>query len=465
MNPTADVQVDRQEGLAQPSTSNPSPRRAAASTPGIAAAALAASLASIAILSQRQASAPLATEQPSPLAAMPVPATGPSSAADVLIPLDFGAPQHEDGMVPLSLLGAAAAVNVSSSSARAAEPFVSRLPAYFGPTLANEIRKAALTGMKLWTITPFGRALTADAAEADEPVQAAGSAVGAAILERQQGNLARHDVNEAIAADWKKMSKAEQEKWAETWEQGAKATAQQHAATKGKALLKAETVCVGHTDKCTFGEMRLTYADGTQETIKYDPLVFDLAGNGFRVSGKTLEIDINGDGRLEPVADLAPGLGLLVFDANKDGVSGGRAAELFSAATDLDRDGKPDGFADGFDAFNGLVRMAVRDGALPKEVLVSMKLGPAELEALRKGYGLKFRIGGFRGEEKSLAEAGIREVGLSAQRSVRQNAFDGRGTDIVRRPGAVFARADGSLGDYADLWLGRRRLALMASAR
>lgn len=53
----------------------------------------------------------------------------------------------------------------------------------------------------------------------------------------------------------------------------------------------------------------------------------------------------------------------------------------------------------------------------------------------------------------------------TAERSVRQNSFDGQGTDLARRAGAVFARADGSLGDYADLWLSPRRLWTLAFAR
>lgn len=470
MNPQAEPKREVLRASPELAESAPAeePRRLQVPIPALAAAAVAVAVTSFTFPSSR-IEVPRA-EGPARVAQKSVP-VGAAPALEPLLSARFDAPQYEDGLVALSFPAplAAAAVAPSTGAAAASAPgeaapaFVSRLPRYDGPTLLAQKatrRLAAAAGFKLWGLLSLREAAAQAAPEA-----AAGNRNGAAILAGQLRKGSAHDVSQGMAAHWRKMSKAEQEQWAAEWEQGAVASAKAQAAAKGKVVAKTETVCVGHTDKCTFGELKVTYADGTSAVMKYDPLVFDLAGNGLRASRKVVEYDMDGDGRRERVAELPTGSGLLVLDSDRDGASGARAAELFSGYTDLDGDGKAEGYGDGFEAFNGLVRKAAADGKLPAAVLETMRLGPPELAALEKAYGLRLRVGGFGGKDLTFAEAGVSEVGLSAAKSVRQNSFDGQGTDLVRRAGAAFARADGTIGDYADLWLSPRRLWTLAFAR
>ncbi|HVE12133.1 MAG TPA: hypothetical protein VNI01_01950 [Elusimicrobiota bacterium] len=195
--------------------------------------------------------------------------------------------------------------------------------------------------------------------------------------------------------------------------------------------------------------------NGAHQEFMSSPLIFDLDGRGLGTSERRIAIDIDGDGKLDSVNDLRRGVGLLVFDADGDGVSGRDAREFFGDGTDVDGDGNRDRFPDGFAALAAFARRAVRDGVLPTDTLEKGELGPKALRALEKTYGLRMRLGGFRGRTVTLAEAGVTRIALSQADVAATPDFDGRGNALARQEGARFVRMDGSSGVYADLWLRR----------
>lgn len=204
----------------------------------------------------------------------------------------------------------------------------------------------------------------------------------------------------------------------------------------------------GHRNQFTY------ISDGVKTVSEASPLVFDLDGNGIGTSRRSLNFDLDGDGAAEEIHDILSGDALLAFDADKDGIAGESGLELFGDRTDLDGDGKPDGYKDGFEALKALVKKAVREGVLEEGVLESRRLDSSQLDALGRAYGLSLRMDSLSGKAASLLEAGVVEVALSSYRSKTRKDFDGRGNSLMRRNGAVFLRSDGSPGTYADLWFG-----------
>ena len=246
----------------------------------------------------------------------------------------------------------------------------------------------------------------------------------------------------------------------------AEAAATSTGIKRGKEVVGWQAVCLNISCQGQGPSLEVRFADGTTENMKFDPLVLDLAGTGLNPAKSTADFDLDGDGRLETVNELPPGSGLLVFDANKDGASGKGPLELLGAASDVDGDGKPDGYRDGFDALVALVRRAVRERAVSAGALKAGRLGALELAALERVYGLRVRVGAFGAAARPLAEAGVRDLALGTPRASRRtNSFDGQGNDITRRAGATFLRADGTQGEYADVWLTSRKLRLLASRR
>jgi hypothetical protein len=200
---------------------------------------------------------------------------------------------------------------------------------------------------------------------------------------------------------------------------------------------------------------KLTFADGHQEVAYYDPLVFDLIGRGVKTSSRKVLFDLYGYGRedkMQGMNDIEEGTGVLVFDATHSGRAGKDGREVLGDRTSL-YGGIPDGFADGFSALKGLVDKGVREHVLKADVVDSGVLDEAALKALEKAYGLKMRVGGLHGRTMTLAEAGIRGIALSNRPTKRLEDFDGRGNALMVQPGAVFLRADGSVGNYMNIWL------------
>jgi hypothetical protein len=201
--------------------------------------------------------------------------------------------------------------------------------------------------------------------------------------------------------------------------------------------------------------LELTYADGTKKVVPFDPLVFDLTGKGVAtVERKVLfDLAVKGADNVQWMNDFDEGTGILIFDSNKSGRPGKSGAEVFGDRTDLDGDGKADGFANGFEALRGLVVKAEKENVLPAGTLASGELEGPALRALEKAYGLRMRVGGFNKEPVTLDKAGVAAIRLSAEAVTRVENFDARANDLVVQPGAVFRRADGTTGNYMNVFL------------
>ncbi len=219
---------------------------------------------------------------------------------------------------------------------------------------------------------------------------------------------------------------------------------------------------IGYEGSKPLGERTIyevTYKDGTKGVIRASPLVFDLSGHGVDTSGRVVLYDIKGSGRadkLKRINDIGAGTGALVFDADRDGKSGEGGHELFGDSTDLDGDGRPEGWADGFVALRALVEKAAREGVLSSHILVQGRLDAKALASLEKAYGLGMKVGGLNSEPVSLAEAGVTAVWFSMNPATRHRNFDGDGNDVSRQHGAVFTRADGTVGAYSDIWFAHK---------
>ena len=173
------------------------------------------------------------------------------------------------------------------------------------------------------------------------------------------------------------------------------------------------------------------------------PLSFDIDGDGVNTSSKTVRFDIDGDGKLDTVNDSAEWV--LAFDKDKDGIAGENGSELFGDNTDLDGDGKKDGYANGFDALKAL---AEKEGLVGPEGGV---LTADNLKFLEEKYGLVMTKG-YGGEAKSLSDLGVTEINLSKSDETKLTKnFDGRHNDIMTQEGATF-KVNGQTREYADIW-------------
>ncbi|MDD5627940.1 MAG: hypothetical protein PHU21_02670 [Elusimicrobia bacterium] len=220
-----------------------------------------------------------------------------------------------------------------------------------------------------------------------------------------------------------------------------------------KMKLIAQTVTA---DGGSYLTHEVTYKDGTKAYCQTDPLVFDLGGKGIQTSGAMSQFDIRGDNKLVSVRGVSSGAGILVFDADQNGISGESGLELFGDLADLDGDGRADGFPDGFQALKALMAKAVREGVLDAETLAAGRLDSEALAQLDRSYGLKMKVGGLNHPAVALRRAGIAAIALPNRSGARRQNFDGRGNDLLVQQDAVFTRLDGSQGTYADLWLTHR---------
>ena len=138
---------------------------------------------------------------------------------------------------------------------------------------------------------------------------------------------------------------------------------------------------------------------------------------------------------------------VLVFDKNKDGVAGADGSECFGNNTDLDGDGKADGYKDGFEALKALAM---------KENLVNGKddnvLDEKDLKFLEMTYGLKLKAEGYNSEAQSLGKFGITQINLATTgETTMQDNFDGKGNQLMTQEGATFVQ-NGETKEYADIW-------------
>ena len=172
------------------------------------------------------------------------------------------------------------------------------------------------------------------------------------------------------------------------------------------------------------------------------PLSFDVDGDGVHTSSEQIRYDIDGDGILDTVNNSAEWV--LAFDKDGNGIAGENGSELFGDNTDLDGDGKKDGYKNGFDALKALAQ---------KEGLVGPNGGVLDakgLKFLEEKYGLVMTKG-YGGEAKSLSDLGITEINLSTSDTKLTKNFDGQHNDIMRQEGATF-KVNGQTREYADIW-------------
>lgn len=167
----------------------------------------------------------------------------------------------------------------------------------------------------------------------------------------------------------------------------------------------------------------------TPSPQKTDPLVLDLASNGFTTSGleRPVSFDLDADGRRDQISAPTGDDALLVLDRNGNGrIDDGR--ELFG-----DQHGAANGFAE-------LARYDDnRDGRLDIQDAIFQRL------AL-----LRFDDQG-RPQQQSLAQAGVSAIQLQTREvKVALGAYD----EIAQL--GSFEFSDGRTGQAADLLLARR---------
>nr|WP_298114824.1 hypothetical protein [uncultured Pseudomonas sp.] len=165
------------------------------------------------------------------------------------------------------------------------------------------------------------------------------------------------------------------------------------------------------------------------EPQKTDPLVLDLASNGFRTSGleRSVRFDLDADGRREQISVPTGDDALLALDRNGNGqIDDGR--ELFG-----DQHGAANGFAElAKHDDNGDGRIDVQDAIFQRLSL------------------LRFDAQG-RQSSQSLSQAGVSAIELQAQDvKLALGAYD----EIAQL--GRFEFADGRSGQAADLLLAQR---------
>ena len=168
-------------------------------------------------------------------------------------------------------------------------------------------------------------------------------------------------------------------------------------------------------------------------------MTFDLNGDGVKTSDKLIQYDINGDGTEDTIND--------VNDATLCIRGGKSGKDLFGDNTDLDGDGKADGFANGFDALKAL---ALKEGLINGKD--DMKLDIKDINILQRKYDLGMKTGGYNSQAKSLSDLGITEIDLGSTDNVEvANNFDGQGNILMQQAGATF-KVNGAEREYADVW-------------
>lgn len=184
------------------------------------------------------------------------------------------------------------------------------------------------------------------------------------------------------------------------------------------------------------------------------PLIFDLAGVGLKMkAGEKVFIDIDGDGKGEIITNLDDGVGLLVFDALAGVELDGAGRDYFGDRTDLTaygiHSGRDDGlWENGFDALRALCeRMELVHGD-------KQHLDAADLAMLEKEIGLRMRLEGLLGKDRSFADIGITRINLGDPtriQSLKAATEDRFGNKLMKQQGATFL-VKGQEREYADIW-------------
>jgi hypothetical protein len=184
------------------------------------------------------------------------------------------------------------------------------------------------------------------------------------------------------------------------------------------------------------------------------PLIFDLHGVGLKMkAGEKVFIDIDGDGKGEIITNLDDGVGLLVFDALAGVEVEGAGRDYFGDRTDLTaygiHSGRDDGlWENGFDALRALCEHfeLVRGD--------KQHLDEHDLALLEKEIGLRMRIEGLLGKDRTFKELGITRINLGDPNKIQPitSAQEDRfGNKLMKQEGATFI-VKGIEREYADIW-------------
>src|SRR5262249_8234245 len=149
------------------------------------------------------------------------------------------------------------------------------------------------------------------------------------------------------------------------------------------------------------------------------PLIFDLAGTGLKIKeGEMMEVDIDGDGKEEVITNLDKGIGLLVFDSKTGEVNAAAGRDYFGDKTDLPvyrvhSPRKDRHWDNGFDALRALAEHfeLVREG--------KQYLDAKDLAFLEKQVGLRMRIEGLRGADRTFAEVRVARINLGDPKKIQ----------------------------------------------
>ncbi|HZN93515.1 MAG TPA: hypothetical protein VFB81_12460, partial [Myxococcales bacterium] len=186
------------------------------------------------------------------------------------------------------------------------------------------------------------------------------------------------------------------------------------------------------------------------------PLIFDLTGTGHIIrEAEMIPVELDGDGRLEVVTDLAFGTGLLVFDPRLGSDHPKRfacGAEMFGSGTDLSAYDiaapTEDGFQNGFDALRAVAeKLSLVGGA-------KQHLDAADLALLEERIGLRMRVGGLFGGDVRFADLGLTRIDLGDPdriESLDDAPSDVFGNVYVRQAGARFT-IRGQVRAYVDIF-------------
>jgi len=179
------------------------------------------------------------------------------------------------------------------------------------------------------------------------------------------------------------------------------------------------------------------------------PLEFDLNDdNKVGTTDISKDYDINGDGIVDKTAWAGLGDGVLAFDTDKDGNIGEDGKELFGNNTDVDGDGKADGYKNGFEALKAL---AIK--YLGLDSVSDNKLDATEIKMLEEKAGLTMLVNELndKGEviqiKKSLTDLNITELNLGYNES---DSVDENGNEH-RQEGDGFVM-NGKKQKVDDVW-------------
>ena len=213
--------------------------------------------------------------------------------------------------------------------------------------------------------------------------------------------------------------------WIEYWE------------TFGEAIYKRHNCSepIDNTDEIMENIKKISKIVDTAAKTKYDPLIFDLDGDGYNVEKKDLgaNFDLDKNGFAEKI-NWTKKDGFLCLDLNGNGTvdDGG---ELFGDQTLL---------ADGTRAKNGFEALAQYDSNGDGVI----DAGDEIFDSLRIWVDADGNGVSGEGEMKTLAELGITSISLGYE-----NVNAETDTEATIGNAAAFTREDGTTGSVGELWV------------